>query len=267
MASIIGHVVSNYNEILETNKDPMVDSWLLMGSPKPLLLILGAYLTFVLKVGPKMMEKRPAFELKTVIILYNGFQVLFSIWLTILALKVDLMSLIFTDSCDTKRSLPTNDKLQSTLSVGAWWYFFSKITELMDTVFFILRKKFNQVSFLHVYHHTITAFFSWCYLKFLPGEQGIVIGFLNSFVHIVMYSYYLIAALGPEYRKYLWWKKYMTWMQLVQFAMMLVYLMFTLTVDCHMPKALTYFFLTNVIIFIYLFSDFYRKTYAKLKKI
>ena len=88
---------------------------------------------------------------------------------------------------------------------------------LSSQVFFILRKKFNQVSFLHVYHHTITALFSWCYLKFLPGEQGIVIGFLNSFVHIVMYSYYLIAALGPEYRKYLWWKKYMTWMQLVSF--------------------------------------------------
>jgi hypothetical protein len=71
----------------------MVDSWLLMGSPKPLLLILGAYLTFVLKIGPKMMEKRPAFELKTVIILYNGFQVLFSIWLTILVRKCSILPL------------------------------------------------------------------------------------------------------------------------------------------------------------------------------
>ena len=85
----------------------------------------------------------------------------------------------------------------------------------VQQVFFVLRKKNNQVSFLHVYHHTITAFFSWCYLKLLPGEQGIVIGILNSIVHIVMYTYYLIAALGPEYRKYIWWKKYMTWIQLV----------------------------------------------------
>lgn len=73
------------------------------------------------------------------------------------------------------------------------------------------------MSFLHVYHHTITALFSWCYLKLLPGEQGIVIGILNSIVHIVMYSYYLIAALGPKYQKYIWWKKYMTWIQLVIF--------------------------------------------------
>lgn len=90
------------------------------------------------------------------------------------------------------------------------------ISSFDPKVFFVLRKKQNQVTFLHVYHHTMTAVFSWCYLKFLPGEQGALLGFLNSFVHIVMYSYYLIAALGPQYRKYLWWKKYMTWIQLVK---------------------------------------------------
>lgn len=81
----------------------------------------------------------------------------------------------------------------------------------------MLRKKQNQVSFLHVYHHTITALFSWCYLKWLPGEQGLIIGFLNSLVHVFMYTYYMIAAMGPKYRKYLWWKKYITKIQLVNF--------------------------------------------------
>jgi hypothetical protein len=38
---------------------------------------------------------------------------------------------------------------------------------------------------------------------------------LNCFVHIVMYFYYMVSALGPEYRKYLWWKKYLTSLQLV----------------------------------------------------
>lgn len=82
-------------------------------------------------------------------------------------------------------------------------------------VFFVLRKKQNQVTFLHVYHHTITAIFSWCYLKLLPGEQGVIVAFLNSIVHVIMYSYYFIASLGSKYRKYLWWKKYMTCIQLV----------------------------------------------------
>ena len=30
-----------------------------------------------------------------------------------------------------------------------------------------------------------------------------------------MYTYYMIAAMGPKYQKYLWWKKYITTIQLV----------------------------------------------------
>lgn len=48
--------------------------------------------------------------------------------------------------------------------------------------------------------------------------------------------------------------------------MMLAYLMFTLTMDCRMPKALTYFFLSQTIVFIYLFGNFYLKAYSKPKK-
>ncbi|XP_024889864.1 elongation of very long chain fatty acids protein AAEL008004-like, partial [Temnothorax curvispinosus] len=133
-------------------------------------------------------------------------------------------------------------------------------------VFFVLRKKQNQITFLHVYHHTIMAVFSWCYLKFLPGEQGVIIGFLNFLVHVIMYSYYLIAALGPKYKKYLWWKKYMTSIQLLQFVLILIHLILTLIMDCRTPKALTYFFVIVTISFMYLFNDFYRQAYKKKMK-
>lgn len=48
---------------------------------------------------------------------------------------------------------------------------------------------------------------------------------------------------------------------------MLVYLAFVVVMDCKLPRALTYFFVTNVVIFIYLFSDYYRKAYYKPKKL
>jgi len=270
MTSLIQYVVSNYNEVLKNVKDPTVDTWILMGSPGPMLGIVGMYLIFVLKIGPKMMEKRPAFQLTTVMIVYNALQVLFSVWLISLILKVNIKQLFSDRGCNIQNYLspnPENSNLQVALSRGAWWYFFAKIIELLDTVFFVLRKKQNQITFLHVYHHAATAVFSWCYLKLLPGEQGVIISFLNSVVHVFMYSYYFIAALGPKYKKYLWWKKYMTWIQLVQFLLMLVYLAFTLIMDCRTPKALTYFFIIYVITFIYLFGDFYRKTYKKKKMV
>ncbi|XP_071580013.1 very long chain fatty acid elongase 7-like isoform X2 [Temnothorax nylanderi] len=213
MASLI-QFISNYNEVLRNVRDPVVDTWPLMESPGPMLYIVGAYLIFVLKAGPKMMEKRPAFQLNTVMILYNAFQVLFSIWLTNLTLNVDIKYLFSAHGCDTQDYISPPENVRIAMSRGAWWYFFAKIIELLDTVFFVLRKKQNQITFLHVYHHTITAVISWCYLKFLPGEQGVIIAFLNSLVHVIMYSYYFIAAYGPKYKKYLWWKKYMTWIQL-----------------------------------------------------
>lgn len=39
---------------------------------------------------------------------------------------------------------------------------------------------------------------------------------VNSSVHVVMYLYYGLSALGPVAQPYLWWKKHMTAIQLVR---------------------------------------------------
>jgi len=39
---------------------------------------------------------------------------------------------------------------------------------------------------------------------------------VNSFIHTLMYVYYGLAAIGPSMQKYLWWKRYMTKLQLVR---------------------------------------------------
>jgi len=39
-------------------------------------------------------------------------------------------------------------------------------------VFFILRKKDDQVTFLHVYHHTLMILSTWIVSKFLPGNAS-----------------------------------------------------------------------------------------------
>jgi len=47
------------------------------------------------------------------------------------------------------------------------------------------------------------------------GEQAAYGAWLNSSVHIAMYGYYFLAALGPYMQKYLWWKVYVTRLQIV----------------------------------------------------
>ena len=48
-----------------------------------------------------------------------------------------------------------------------------------------------------------------CFSKAFFGAQ------LNSFIHVIMYSYYGLTAFGPWIQKYLWWKRYLTMLQLV----------------------------------------------------
>lgn len=107
-----------------------------------------------------------------------------------------------------------NLKLKSLLNS---WCLFSKSRPVSHVfqVFFVLRKKDKQVTFLHLYHHTVMPMISWGATKYYPGGHGSFIGMINSFVHIVMYTYYLLSAFGPRVQPYLWWKKYITTMQLV----------------------------------------------------
>jgi hypothetical protein len=39
--------------------------------------------------------------------------------------------------------------------------------------------------------------------------------YANSFVHIVMYSYYFVTSMWPQYRNNIWWKKHITQLQMV----------------------------------------------------
>lgn len=53
-----------------------------------------------------------------------------------------------------------------------WWYYFSKLIEFLDTVFFVLRKKTSQITFLHVYHHASMFNIWWCVLNWIPCGQS-----------------------------------------------------------------------------------------------
>ncbi|KER28322.1 hypothetical protein T265_04849 [Opisthorchis viverrini] len=83
---------------------------------------------------------------------------------------------------------------------------------------------------------------------------------LNSFIHFMMYIYYGLAAAGPRYRKYTWWKKYMTTAQIIQFVVVIFHSVYTLTLhDCNYPKLFNYWILSYALIFLVLFANFYSR--------
>jgi fatty acid elongase 3 len=89
-------------------------------------------------------------------------------------------------------------------------YFF-KYVELIDTVFLVLKKK--PLAFLHVYHHAVTAFLCFTQLNGHTSISWVVIS-LNLAVHVCMYYYYYATAGGKK----IWWKRYLTTMQITQFV-------------------------------------------------
>lgn len=77
--SLVRMAIHQYQEILTTVSDPRVNNWPLMDSPIPTVLIVATYLYTVTILGPRIMANRKPFRLKAVLLIYNAFQVIFSL--------------------------------------------------------------------------------------------------------------------------------------------------------------------------------------------
>lgn len=252
-------VMGSYNYLMEL-RDVRVDSWPLMSSIWPSLLICGAYVYVVKYLGPRFMENREPFAIKEILIVYNLLQTIFSLWMFKESWSF-FVSGAYSWHCEP---VDYSDKPESLRVLSlCWWYFFSKFIDQLDTIFFIARKKFSQVSTLHVIHHGTLPFLTWWGPRFMGGGQTIFAPFLNSGVHTVMYLYYLLSALGPEVQKYLWWKKYLTGLQLVQFVMVFLHAIQPIFFECDYPRAASILFAVTGLQYFILFTVFYQKTYKK----
>ncbi|XP_031826846.1 very long chain fatty acid elongase AAEL008004 [Nomia melanderi] len=257
---LVRMALDQYTEILTTISDPRVGDWPLMDSPIPTVLIVLLYLYGVTIFGPRVMANRKPFKLRGVLLAYNAFQVVFSLGM----LYEHLMSgwlLDYSYKCQPVDYSHNPSALR--MASLCWWYFISKFTEFADTIFFVLRKKDSQVTFLHLYHHSLTPLETWICVKFIAGGHGTLGNLINNAVHVIMYTYYLVSAMGPEYQKYLWWKKHLTSVQLVQFFLVFVHSTQALVFDCGYPKLVAALLLLHSTIFFILFSDFYRYSYIK----
>ncbi|XP_076642607.1 very long chain fatty acid elongase AAEL008004 isoform X2 [Halictus rubicundus] len=262
--SIVMQYVDRLHEILDKNADQRTTNWFMMSSPFPTLFICLSYVYFVKVVGPKFMENRKPFQLKNALIVYNMFQMVFSAWLFYEIGMSGWLTGEYSLRCQPVDYSDRPDVLR--MVHASWWYYFSKFTEFMDTIFFVLRKKNDHVSTLHVIHHGCMPMSVWFGVKFTPGGHSTFFGLLNTFVHIVMYTYYLLAAMGPRVQPYLWWKKYLTVFQMIQFIAVMIHAFQLLFIDCNYPKAFVWWIGLHATMFFFLFNEFYQQSYQQKKK-
>lgn len=119
------------------------------------------------------------------------------------------------------------------MALVLWVFYTSKVLDFFDTIFMVLRGKWRQLSFLHVYHHTSIFLVRACLLLRVGcggacmhvtgwaadlvsggGDSALAVQFywlnlnagydgdvyytivVNSFIHFVMYGYYFLTTLN-----------------------------------------------------------------------
>ena len=162
-----------FNKILSPNPlipDPMIESWLFFGSPMPMMIIFTIYLSSVI-IGSNVMKNRKPLKLQTLIRIYNLIQIAGCTYFSYIAhFKFGYNSITSTWRCETNDMyIDTYDDIVQVFSLS-WMFFWLRLIELFETIFFILRKKQQQVSVLHVYHHISTLVFLYLGSRYSAGR-------------------------------------------------------------------------------------------------
>lgn len=194
-SNIITEVMSGYNSTypafefeknfdIKSHQKWFADNWTIS------FYFCGAYLAFLL-IGTKIMKEQKPFDLRLPLGIWSFSLAIFSAmgcirllphWINAMTTSNDLL-----DSFCRKDFV---DDRPATLFVT--FFIWSKVVELGDTVFIILRKQ--KLIFLHWFHHVLTLIYSF---YSLPSMGGPILWFcaMNTLIHTFMYTYYGIRAL------------------------------------------------------------------------
>ncbi|XP_070492897.1 very long chain fatty acid elongase 4-like [Chironomus tepperi] len=255
--------VKDLYQWLDKFSDPRTKDFPLVEDPYPVCLIVLMYFIGIWGLLRYMENKKP-YKLNKVMIFYNITMACVSLKIFITAVE---FSYVLGHKFVCEPYKVSYHRLELKLLNNNWWYYISKIVEFSDTLFFILRKKNSQLSFLHIYHHSSIFFLCWIVMKWFPSGSVVSALILNSFVHVVMYTYYGLSAFGNRVKKYLWWKKYLTAIQIIQFLIALYIATSNIIYGCNYPFGLKCLGVLYAVSYLVLFGNFYRKSYQKkLKK-
>ncbi|KAI1286046.1 putative protein for very long chain fatty acid elongation [Halotydeus destructor] len=257
---LVYRVKATIDQAVDNVSDPLSNDCL-PGAPWRIMALVAAYLVMTTNVGPRLMRHRKPVQVDQLMRAYNLVNIAWNVlMLTLAMIYTNYGTLCWKNVHYSDLQMPN-----WTLNLAIYGFLALKVFDLLDTVFFVLRKKDSQVTTLHLVHHSIMPLTVYFGTKMAPMSPTLLIGLLNSFVHILMYTYYLLASFGPKMAPYLWWKKYLTQIQLVQFCILAQNSINFLFIDSDSgySKTISALQLAEATYFLYSFGVFYVKSYAK----
>jgi elongation of very long chain fatty acids protein 6 len=157
--------------------------------PLSLTAIYAAFCYF----GTKVMVNHKAVSCKHALAAWNCLLCVFSftgMWRTLPRL---LSMLLTVPVIDTMCTHPAESWGNGSTGFWVMLFIFSKVPELMDTVFIVLRKR--PLIFLHWYHHLTVLLYCW-HAYATQSAAGLYFVAMNYTVHAIMYGYFCLQSLG-----------------------------------------------------------------------
>ena len=218
-----------------------------LSSHIPPLLAIAGYVAY-----PKQLRIKPSL-LYILSLIHNGALVAFSAWTFI-----SLSQILYTDGVVFQPNYyfknPQFDRV-------IYWFYLSKYYEFFDT--FLLYLNGKTPIFLQKYHH-IGAVICWHLTYVYTVDTVWIPSIANSFVHTIMYSYYLGCLLKINQVRFI--KKYITTLQLIQlFSTMVISNVLYTPVETTRNVYLMWVVNIYNIGLILSFIQFYNRTYNGMK--
>lgn len=186
-------------------------------------------------------------------IVHNCFLIAFSGW-TFLSLSQILYNdgIVFQSNYYFK-----NNKFDNII----YLFYISKYYEFFDTFLLYLNNK--KPIFLQKYHH-IGAVLSWHLMYFYKVDMVWMATLFNSFVHTIMYSYYLLCLFKINQLRFI--KQYITSLQMCQFIMLYTnFYFYRPPIESLFNYYIITFFATYGLGIVGLFGKFYYHSYIQIK--
>jgi elongation of very long chain fatty acids protein 4 len=202
---------------------------------------LGLPLGFLAAVvlGLHVMQKAPALAFPRAVQLYNVVQIVYCSYM------------VYGLMPSWRNPFGINTEFTSEAEWFVFLHYMSKYLDWCDTVFIVLKKKRQQLSLLHVYHHaTISAV--WGYLCYTGNGNGTAAygAWINSLTHVLMYTHYLWTAMG--FRNPL--KRWLTRWQIAQFWSCIVHALLVVALENVLPAGPAWLQVAYQMTMVYLFT-------------
>lgn len=156
------------------------------------IIAIVVYLVFCFGVQ-RILEGKEKYDLKMPLAYWNMALSVFSFTGMFRTMPILIARVLSMNYEDTVCEPPIESWGAGPTGLWVMLFIYSKLPELVDTVFIVLRKR--PLIFLHWYHHISVLFFCWNAYATLSAA-GLYFVAMNYSVHAFMYGYFCLVALN-----------------------------------------------------------------------